>query len=174
MKPALAAAGERKRPATTSSGRLSTSLREITMTDLPLHGAALRMRMKFRFTVVIILAIVAFLVAQNSTPLATTPKRAITEKDLFDFIWVANPQLSPDGSRVAFTRVSVDEKRTGYETSIWTVATSGSEPPVRAGEVASNAGPLQRANCGGHCEPVLRIMIEYQELGSSIVREGLA
>jgi dipeptidyl aminopeptidase/acylaminoacyl peptidase len=88
--------------------------------------------MKSRFTIVIIgLAIVASLVAQNSTPPATSQKRAITEKDLFDFIWVANPQLSPDGSRVAFTRVSVDEKRTGYETSIWTVVTSGSEPPVR-------------------------------------------
>jgi dipeptidyl aminopeptidase/acylaminoacyl peptidase len=88
--------------------------------------------MKFRFSVVIIsLAIVASLVAQNSTLPATSQKRTITEKDLFDFIWVANPQLSPVGSRVAFTRVSVDEKRTGYETSIWTVATSGSEPPVR-------------------------------------------
>lgn len=101
------------------------------MTDLPLLRGP-RMRMKFGFSVVIIsLAIVASLAAQNSTPPATSPKRAITEKDLFDFIWVANPQLSPDGSRVAFTRVSVDEKRTGYETSIWTVATSGSEAPVR-------------------------------------------
>ena len=88
--------------------------------------------MKFLFTVAILsLAIVASLAAQDSTPLATSPKRAITEKDLFDFIWVANPQLSPDGSRVAFTRINVDEKRTGYETSIWTVAASGNEPPVR-------------------------------------------
>ena len=65
-------------------------------------------------------AMVAALFAQNST-LPAARQRAITEKDLFDFIWVANPQLSPDGSRVAFTRVNVDEKRTGYETSIWTV-----------------------------------------------------
>jgi Tol biopolymer transport system component len=103
------------------------------------------MLMKFRFPVVIInvvivsLVIAASVLAQNSTqnsgqnsasPAAAT-KRAVTEKDLFDFVWVANPQLSPDGSRVAFTRVSVDEKRTGYETSIWTVATSGGESPVR-------------------------------------------
>ncbi len=92
--------------------------------------------MKFHFTIVILvvstsLAIVASLLAQNSVPATTSSKRAITEKDLFDFVWVANPQLSPDGSRVAFTRVSVDEKRTGYETSIWMAATSGNEPPVR-------------------------------------------
>ncbi|MGA8230035.1 MAG: S9 family peptidase [Candidatus Acidiferrales bacterium] len=87
--------------------------------------------MKFRFRVAIIgLAIAASLAAQISTPPASPPKRSITEKDLFDFIWVANPQLSPDGSRVAFTRVNVDDKRTGYETSIWMVAASGNRSPV--------------------------------------------
>ena len=38
-------------------------------------------------------------------------KRGITEKDLFDFVWIGDPQISPDGSRVAFVRVSVNEKR---------------------------------------------------------------
>jgi len=88
--------------------------------------------MKLGFAVVIVgLAIVSPLGAQNAAPPATSRTRAITEKDLFDFIWVANPQLSPDGARVAFTRVNVDEKRTGYETSIWTVGTSGGESPIR-------------------------------------------
>jgi dipeptidyl aminopeptidase/acylaminoacyl peptidase len=100
--------------------------------------------MRFRFSTMIIsliLSVVAPLAAQNATPPATSPKRGITEKDLFDFVWVANPQLSPDGSRVAFTRVSVDEKRTGYETSIWTVATSGSEPPIRMTNGKHDAQP---------------------------------
>jgi len=98
--------------------------------------------MKFPFTVVIFsLAMVASLAAQNSTLPAISQRRAITEKDLFDFIWVANPQLSPDGSRVAFTRVRVDEKRTGYKTSIWTVVTSGSEPPVRMTNANHDARP---------------------------------
>ncbi len=98
--------------------------------------------MKFRFMVVVVLVVIAgltiddSLVAQNSTAQsssspANNPKRSITEKDLFDFIWVANPQVSPDGLRVAFTRVNVDDKRTGYETSIWTVATSGGEAPIK-------------------------------------------
>ena len=34
-------------------------------------------------------------------------------------MWVADPQISPDGSRVAFVRVSVDEKKDQYDTSIW-------------------------------------------------------
>ena len=78
-------------------------------------------------------------VAQDAgTP---TQKRLITEKDLFSFVWVADPQVSPDGSRVAFTRVVVDEKRTGYETSIWTVATSGKEEPVRMTNGKHDARP---------------------------------
>ncbi len=85
------------------------------------------MRLYFRVAGLIAsLAIGACLWAQDAKP-----KRAITEKDLFAFVWVANPQLSPDGKRVAFTRVNVDEKRTGYETSIWTVAMDGSDLPLR-------------------------------------------
>src|ERR1043166_7997607 len=58
-------------------------------------------------------------------------KRNITEKDLFDFVWIGDAQVSPDGARVAFVRVTVNEKKEGYNTSIWMVATSGSEAPHR-------------------------------------------
>src|SRR5438477_4019494 len=84
-----------------------------------------------------ILAIATWLGAQDTVPL----KRSISEKDLFDFVWVANPQLSPDGSHVAFTRVNVDEKRTGYESSIWTVTTSGKEEPMRMTNGKHDAQP---------------------------------
>ena len=33
-------------------------------------------------------------------------KRNITEKDLFNFVWAGDPQVSPDGSRIAFIRVT--------------------------------------------------------------------
>src|SRR4051794_16447315 len=39
-------------------------------------------------------------------------KRNITEKDIFDFQWVADPQISPDGSTVAFVKVTVNAQRT--------------------------------------------------------------
>ena len=56
-------------------------------------------------------------------------KRNITEKDLWDFVWIGDPQVSPDGSRVAFVRVTVNEKKEGYNTSIWSVSTIGGEEP---------------------------------------------
>jgi dipeptidyl aminopeptidase/acylaminoacyl peptidase len=87
---------------------------------------------------VISVAIITSLAAQTATPPA---KRSITDKDIFSFIWIANPQLSPDGSRVAFTRVNVDEKRTGYETSIWMVSTSGNDAPVRITNGKHDAQP---------------------------------
>jgi dipeptidyl aminopeptidase/acylaminoacyl peptidase len=57
-------------------------------------------------------------------------KRPITEQDLFRFVWIADPQISPDGSRVAFVRVKVNEKKEGYASEIWMVSTRG-EMPVR-------------------------------------------
>src|SRR5689334_22474254 len=62
---------------------------------------------------------------------AETAKRAITDTDIFRFVWVADPQPSPDGSRVAFTRVTVNEKGDGYETAIWIVPSDASAPPSR-------------------------------------------
>src|SRR5215470_16517977 len=60
---------------------------------------------------------------------AFAQKRPITEKDLWDFVWIGDPQVSPDGSRVAFVRVTVNEKKEGYNTSIWTVPAAGGEAP---------------------------------------------
>ncbi len=56
-------------------------------------------------------------------------RRPITEKDLFEFVWVADPQIAPDGSLIAFVRVTVDEKEDQYNTSIWLARSGGSEPP---------------------------------------------
>ncbi|HKS11245.1 MAG TPA: S9 family peptidase [Pyrinomonadaceae bacterium] len=75
-----------------------------------------------RLRVSILLIIVVSLAAP-----ALAQKRNITEKDLFNFVWIGDPQVSPDGSRVAFVRVTVNEKKDGYNTSIWTVATANGE-----------------------------------------------
>jgi dipeptidyl aminopeptidase/acylaminoacyl peptidase len=60
---------------------------------------------------------------------AAAAKRPLTETDLFRFVWVADPQISPDGHRVAFVRVTVNAKKDGYDTALWIAATDGSEPP---------------------------------------------
>jgi dipeptidyl aminopeptidase/acylaminoacyl peptidase len=74
------------------------------------------------FTAVVVITLVAF--AQNA-------KRSITETDFYRFVWIGNPQISPDGTRVAFVRVSVNEKKIGYDTSIWSGATNASDAPSR-------------------------------------------
>ena len=51
-------------------------------------------------------------------------KRNITEKDLFNFVWIGDPQVSPDGSQIAFVRVTVNDRKDGYNTSVWTVQTA--------------------------------------------------
>ena len=72
-----------------------------------------------------------FLLAVSALASNGADKRNITEKDLFDFVWIGDVQVSPDGSRVAFVRVTVNEKKEGYNTSIWTVSTAGNEAPHR-------------------------------------------
>ena len=81
---------------------------------------------RFRLPAALFLLFVATCLAAQNAP--APQKRFITEKDLFDFVWVADPQMSPDGSRVAFVRVNVNEKKLGYDTSIWVVPTRGGEP----------------------------------------------
>ena len=58
---------------------------------------------------------------------AAAQKRNITEKDLFNFVWIGDPQISPDGSRVAYVRVTVNDKKDSYNTSIWTVSPASGE-----------------------------------------------
>src|SRR5687767_284382 len=72
-----------------------------------------------------------FLLGAAAVTANSADKRNITEKDLFDFVWIGDVQVSPDGARVAFVRVTVNDKKEGYNTSIWTVPTAGNEAPRR-------------------------------------------
>ena len=80
-----------------------------------------RRHLLFAAAAVIVLAV---------APRAQT-KRFISEKDLFKFTWIADPNISPDGSTVAFVRVTVNEKENRYESSLNVVAADGSAPPRR-------------------------------------------
>src|SRR5689334_50939 len=72
---------------------------------------------------------------------AQAQKRLITEKDIFQFNWIGDPQISSDGARVAFVKVSVDEKKTGYDTSIWVVSSKGDEQPRRMTDGKHDSSP---------------------------------
>ena len=98
--------------------------------------------MRFRRFVVVTLAFVLASVAFTQQP----PKRLITEQDIFRFLWVAGPRISPDGKRVAFTRVNVDETGEGYETSIWSAPADGSSAPVRLSAGTHDSQPRWSPN----------------------------
>ncbi len=78
--------------------------------------------MRFRVSLLAVVIVVVSLGAP-----AFAQKRNITEKDLFNFVWIGDPQVAPDGSRVAFVRVTVNDRKDGYNTAIWTVATATGE-----------------------------------------------
>src|SRR6184192_3749588 len=87
---------------------------------------------------------VIFVVCIAAVSGAFAQKRNITEKDLWDFVWIGDPQVSPDGSRVAFVRVTVNEKKEGYNTSIWSVNLESGRPRPESGS-ASKAEPHEGA-----------------------------
>ncbi len=51
--------------------------------------------------------------------------RPITETDIYRFRWAADPQISPDASQVAFTLVTVNAKKDGYDTAVFLVPARG-------------------------------------------------
>jgi dipeptidyl aminopeptidase/acylaminoacyl peptidase len=65
---------------------------------------------------------------------SATPTRLIREDDINRFEWMGDPQISPDGTRIAFTRVSVDTVADDYRTRIWLIDVAGGAPrPLTAG-----------------------------------------
>ena len=76
------------------------------------------MRVRVSLLLIIVVSFVAPALAQ---------KRNITEKDLFSFVWIGDPQVSPDGARVAFVRTTVNDRKDGYNTALWMVTTATGE-----------------------------------------------
>jgi dipeptidyl aminopeptidase/acylaminoacyl peptidase len=80
------------------------------------------------------------LILVAATVLGAGTKRAITEKDVYDFQWSASPQVSPNGSEVVYTLVKVSPKHDSYETALWIVpATGGPARPLTSGPHDSTA-----------------------------------
>jgi dipeptidyl aminopeptidase/acylaminoacyl peptidase len=59
--------------------------------------------------------------ALSSSPLPLSPD------DLYEFRFLADAQISPDGTRVAYAVKTANPKRDGYQGAIWVVASEGAQ-----------------------------------------------
>ncbi len=52
-------------------------------------------------------------------------QRPITAEDLYRWQWVGDPQVSPDGQRIAFVLKTIDRETNEYRNAIWLTPTGG-------------------------------------------------
>lgn len=79
--------------------------------------------MKFQQRYGLLLLLPFFFLVTNAQP-----KRGLQPEDLYQYKEVADANISPDGSRVAYTVTEVSADRTRNVTHIWLVSTNGGEP----------------------------------------------
>ena len=101
-------------------------------------------------------------------------KRAIREMDLFDFVWIGDPQISPNGSQVVFYRVAPNQQRTDYDGAIWMVPTSGNSSPAALKFGRSRADGVRRAGRKppSALTPVPRAPPALRGTGAALTRSG--
>jgi len=63
--------------------------------------------------------------ALSSSPLPLSPE------DLYEFRFLTDAQISPDGARIAYSVKTANPKRDGYMGAVWLVSSDGTEPPAQ-------------------------------------------
>src|SRR2546423_8422031 len=63
--------------------------------------------------------------ALSSSPLPLSPE------DLYEFRFLTDAQISPDGGRVAYSVKTSNRKRDGYQGAIWLASSDGATAPVQ-------------------------------------------
>lgn len=76
-----------------------------------------------------------------SLSLSAQSKRGLQPEDLFNYKEVADANIAPDGSRVAYTVTEVSADRSRNVTHIWIVSTSGGEPKRLTKDEADDSNP---------------------------------
>jgi dipeptidyl aminopeptidase/acylaminoacyl peptidase len=107
------------------------------------------------------------------------PQRAFTGQDLFSLAGATDPQISPDGSRVAYVRMTADVMSDSEVASIWIVdVASGRQTPLVAGK-GSHRSPrwspdgkrLAYVSSNGEGTPQLSVL--WLDSGRSVAVTGM-
>jgi dipeptidyl aminopeptidase/acylaminoacyl peptidase len=79
-------------------------------------------------TIRTIVGVAAASLVAVSSGLAQT--RGVTAEDYYAFEMLSDPHFSPDGSTIAYTVTTVDQKQNQRRSEIWSIASDGSRPPL--------------------------------------------
>ena len=77
--------------------------------------------------------------------LIMSKKKLITPEELNNLVLVGNPNISPDGKHIAYTRKTLNENQN--KTSIWCVSTDGKAAPIQLTTGDKDSNP-QWSPCG--------------------------
>ena len=81
----------------------------------------------------------------NDTIGVMSKKKLITPEELNNLVLVGNPNISPNGKHIAYTRKTLNENQN--KTSIWCVSTDGKAPPIQLTTGDKDSNP-QWSPCG--------------------------
>ena len=112
---------------------------------------------------------------------AAVPTDRFTMRDVFDLEWAAEPQISPDGKRIAFARSGYDIMKDNERSTLWTINTDGTDlrPLLSSGREASSprwspdgSKLLYVSSTEGHSELFVRWMDTGQETNLTRLAES--
>ena len=100
-------------------------------------------------------------------------------KDIFELEWAANPEISPDGSRIVFSRNGFEIKTDQTRSTLWIINADGTNlrallPPERAGSSAKWSPDGNRLLYIGRSGPSSEIFVRWMDGGQEAVLTHLA
>src|SRR5438132_10940277 len=93
----------------------------------------MRLAPRFRFRLVLLLALAVYLTSPLLSPLSSAldqAQRGFSAEDYLAFKFVSDPQISPDGKLVAYVQTLIDAAQNRRVSAIWMVPSDGSAAPA--------------------------------------------
>jgi dipeptidyl aminopeptidase/acylaminoacyl peptidase len=77
--------------------------------------------------------VLLFLVGLLAASVASSASGVLAPESLLDWQFVGDPQISPDGQRIVYVRVSVDRERDDYSRELWMASGGGAPRALTSG-----------------------------------------